>query len=166
MSPPACPAPLHPYGVGTPPVLVTDPAGMFAELARLDLPRGHYVVCGSATLWVRGLRAHLGDLDVLAEGPAWKRVLQLGVAPCPAPSGHGLVIRHPSGIEFADRWTPGWSTGYLISSADVIDGIPFMRLGDVLTWKQRARRAKDLPDIAAIGRLRTAWNRAPQSMAA
>lgn len=144
--------------VADPPVLLTDPAGLFAELARLNLPHGEYVVCGSAALYVRGLRARMGDLDVLARGPAWDVVLTLGVVPDTALSGHGLVVNHPTAaIEFVDRWTPGWPTDYLIDSADLIDGIPFMRLGDVLAWKQRARRPKDLPDISAIAHLRRAW---------
>ncbi|MFD0891889.1 hypothetical protein ACFQ08_45670, partial [Streptosporangium algeriense] len=50
--------------------LLTDSAGLFATLTGLGLPRGSYVICGSAALYVRGLRAHLGDLDVLATGPA------------------------------------------------------------------------------------------------
>ncbi|TMR12386.1 M20/M25/M40 family metallo-hydrolase [Nonomuraea turkmeniaca] len=145
--------------VSAPPVLVDDPAGLFAELARLNLPLGEYVVCGSAVLYVRGLRSRVGDLDVLARGPAWTTVLSLGVPPSAALSGHGLVVNHPThAIEFVDRWTPGWPTDYLIASADLIDGIPFMRLGDVLAWKQRARRSKDLPDIAAVHELRRLWN--------
>jgi hypothetical protein len=144
--------------VADPPVLITDPAGLFAELARLALPRGEYVVCGSAALYVRGLRTRMGDLDVLARGAAWQKVLTLGIAPSTALSGHGLVVNHPrAAIEFVDRWTPGWPTDYLINTADLIDGIPFMRLGDVLAWKQNARRPKDLPDIAAVHHLRRVW---------
>ncbi|MEV5557137.1 hypothetical protein AB0L44_26055 [Nonomuraea wenchangensis] len=156
--PRTAPRPGHLSLVADPPVLLTDPAGLFAELARLELPRGEYVVCGSAALYVRGLRARMGDLDVLARGPAWDVVLTLGVVPGTALSGHGLVVNHPTAaIEFVDQWTPGWPTDYLIDSADLIDGIPFMRLGDVLAWKQRARRPKDLPDISAIAHLCRAW---------
>ncbi|MBB2909152.1 hypothetical protein FHS43_000398 [Streptosporangium becharense] len=144
-----------------PRVLLSDPAGLFTTLARLALPPGSYVICGSAALYVRGLRAHLGDLDVLATGRAWDIVTRLG-APRPAPSGHGRLIDHPAAaIEFTDRWTPGWDTHHLIASADLIDGLPFMRLGDVLAWKQTARRPKDLPDIAAIHRLRQVWSGRP-----
>ncbi|MFG2075669.1 hypothetical protein [Nonomuraea maritima] len=142
-----------------PSVLLTDPTGLFAELALLDLPPGDYVLCGSAALYVRGMRARINDLDVLARGAAWQKALALGV-PKPALSGHGLRVVHPSAaIEFVDRWTPGWPTDDLIDSADVIDGVPFMRLGDVLAWKEAARRPKDLPDIAAVEHLRSLWSR-------
>ncbi len=140
---------------------LTDPAGLFAELTRLALPPGSYVICGSAALYVRGLRARLGDLDVLATGPAWDIATTLGT-PRPAPSGHGLVIHHPTvAIEFVDRWTPGWPTDRLIDTADIIDGLPFMRLGEVLAWKQAARRPKDLPDIAAVHQLHQLWHGQP-----
>ncbi|MEU1875767.1 hypothetical protein ABZ470_00520 [Streptosporangium sp. NPDC020072] len=137
--------------------MLTDPAGLFSTLTGLRLPHGSYVICGSAALYVRGLRAHLGDLDVLATGSAWSIAATLG-APRPTPSGHGQVIHHPhAAIEFVDRWTPGWSTDRLIATADTIDGLPFMRLSCLLAWKQAARRPKDLPDIAAVSALRRMW---------
>ncbi|NJP24495.1 hypothetical protein FLW53_09780 [Microbispora sp. SCL1-1] len=138
-------------------VTITDPAGLFAELARLNLPNGNYVVCGSAALYVRGLRTRMGDLDVLTRGAAWKVAISLAM-PEPALSGHGWRVNHPThAIEFVDRWTPGWCTDHLIDTADRIDGIPFMRLGDVLAWKEAARRPKDIADIAAIRRLHRLW---------
>lgn len=137
--------------------LLTDPAGLFATLTGLRLPHGSYVICGSAALYVRGLRDHMGDLDVLAIGPAWNIATTLG-APRPAPSGHGQVIRHPhADIEVFDRWTPGWSSDRLIATADTIDGLPFMRLSCLLAWKQAALRPKDLPDIAAVSALCRMW---------
>ncbi|MGN9845151.1 hypothetical protein ACTMTI_44210 [Nonomuraea sp. H19] len=156
-------APPRHLAVAQPPRnLLTDPAGLFAELARLSLPRGHYVVCGSAALYVRGLRARMGDLDVLARGAAWDVVLSLGIAPTAAPSHHGQVIHHPTlAIEFVDRWTPGWPTDDLIDSADLIDGFPVMRLGDVLAWKEHAHRLKDQPDITAIHKLQRLWTAVP-----
>jgi hypothetical protein len=140
--------------------LLTDPAGLFDALRRLSLPPSDYVICGSAALYVRGLRSRMGDLDVLARGAAWQAALALA-APQTALSGHGLVVNHPAhAIEIVDRWTPGWDTDRLIDTADRIDGLPIMRLGCVLAWKEAARRPKDLPDIAAIHQLRRLWRAA------
>ncbi|MFG1708870.1 hypothetical protein ACFLIM_37300 [Nonomuraea sp. M3C6] len=95
MYPSAVAPPSGHLAVARPPrSLLTDPAGLFAELARLSLPRGHYVVCGSAALYVRGLRARMGDLDVLARGVAWNVALSLGMvafAPGSAGSAVGLL---------------------------------------------------------------------------
>ena len=141
--------------------MLTDTDGLFEALRALELPRGEFVVCGSAALYVRGLRPRMGDLDVLARGAAWQRALTIG-APQPTVSGYGLRVLHPTAaIEIVDRWTPGWSTDRLIEEADRIDGIPFMRLGDVWRWKNEARRPKDLPDLAAINRLHRAWTGTP-----
>ncbi|MFI1969807.1 hypothetical protein BLA24_17225 [Streptomyces cinnamoneus] len=138
-------------------MLLSDADGLFAALAAMDLPKGDYVVCGSAALYVRGLRPRMGDLDVLARGAAWERALTLG-EPEATVSGYGRRVVHPTAdIEIMDRWTPGWSVDRLIDDADVIDGVPFMRLGDVLRWKIAASRPKDLPDIAAIRRLYGVW---------
>ncbi|MGW1101751.1 hypothetical protein [Streptomyces sp. NPDC002540] len=138
-------------------MLLSDADGLFAALAALQLPRGEYVVCGSAALYVRGLRSRMGDLDVLARGEAWQRALELGTAE-PTISGYGLRVVHPTAsIEIMDRWTQGWSTNRLIDEADVIDGVPFMRLGDILRWKIAAGRPKDHADVTAIRHLYRVW---------
>ncbi|MGW6456873.1 hypothetical protein ACWF94_13280 [Streptomyces sp. NPDC055078] len=138
-------------------MILSDADGLFSALAAIQLPRNDYVVCGSAALYVRGLRPRMGDLDILARGAAWEKALTLG-DPEPTISGHGLRVVHPdAAIEIMDRWTPGWSSDQLIDEADVIDGVPFMRLGDVLRWKIAAGRPKDLDDIAAIRRLHRVW---------
>ena len=141
---------------------LTDTGGLFKALADLNLPRGDYVVCGSAALYVRGLRARMGDLDILARGTAWRIACTLAL-PTPSPIGRGCVITHPTAsIEIMSEWQLGpshlaWDTDTLIERADVIDGMPIMRLGDVLAWKETHRRPKDLPDIAAIHDLHRMW---------
>ncbi|HTJ70235.1 MAG TPA: hypothetical protein VL551_22045 [Actinospica sp.] len=136
---------------------ITDPAGLFAELGRLGMDPADFVVCGSAVLFVRGLRARIGDLDILARRGAWRAALRLA-DPVPAVSGHGQAVHHPRlPIEIVDRWTKGWDTDDLIENADVIDGVRFMPLRHLYTWKQQARRPKDLPDLAAITRLYHLW---------
>ncbi|MFF4100031.1 hypothetical protein [Streptomyces sp. NPDC001903] len=138
-------------------MLLSDADGLFAALGALQLPRGEYVVCGSAALYVRGLRARMGDLDVLARGEAWQRALSLA-SPEPTISGYGLRVVHPdASIEIMNSWTQGWSTDRLIDEADLIDGVPFMRLGDILRWKIAAARPKDHADITAIRHLYRVW---------
>ncbi|MFF8927261.1 hypothetical protein ACF1AO_08350 [Streptomyces longwoodensis] len=39
----------------------------------------------------------------------------------------------------------------------MIDGVPFMRLGDILRWKIAAARPKDHADITAIRHLYRVW---------
>jgi hypothetical protein len=127
---------------------------LFSALARLALPPQDFVLCGSAPLFARGLRAEVGDLDVLARGEAWNIIRRLAPPSRPR-SGHGVRVAHPgAAIEFFDRWTPGWDTGALIDGAEAIDGIRYMPLRHLEAWKRHAQRPKDTADLAILSTLR------------
>ncbi|MFJ2191571.1 hypothetical protein ACIOJE_27180 [Kitasatospora sp. NPDC087861] len=137
-------------------MILTDPAGLFDALRALDLPLGHWVVCGSAPLYARGLRSRLHDLDILACGLAWQRALTIA-PPRPAESGLGLAIHHPeAAIEVFDTW-PAVDCADVIDRADLIDGIPLLTLDDTAHWKATAARPKDAADVEAIRNLQSRW---------
>ncbi|MEU8538974.1 hypothetical protein AB0C52_03075 [Streptomyces sp. NPDC048717] len=121
------------------------------KLLSLGLPAADYVVAGSGPLLAHGLRDEVTDLDVVARGDAWKIATSMA-DPVRAPSGHGfMVLLFDGGIEIFDRWLPGGAgVDALIDSAEVIQGIPFCPLVEVLEWKIRSNREKDQPDIRAI----------------
>lgn len=121
------------------------------ELISLGLPSIDYVVAGSGPLLAHGLRQDIGDLDIVARNDAWKIALSMGEATAP-PSGHGLMVVLFGGhIEIFDRWLPGTQDAdTLISSAELVDGIPFCPLADVLEWKRRSHRLKDREDVELI----------------
>ena len=57
-------------------------ARLLGRLRALELPAEDYAVFGSGPLAVRGLIEHIGDLDVVARGPAWRNyTLQREQAP-------------------------------------------------------------------------------------
>lgn len=124
------------------------------ELRSLGLDTDHYAVFGSAPLYMKHFKAELGDLDVLARGRAWTQALDLAkrgvlAGPDVPPSGRGHRIRHPEHpIEIFDEWTsPVFIVDRLIDTAEVIDGIRFVRLDEVLYWKAMSNRPKDRYDI-------------------
>ncbi|GAA3120843.1 hypothetical protein GCM10010521_05210 [Streptomyces rameus] len=121
------------------------------ELLSLNLPSTDYVVAGSGPLLAHGLRQGVSDLDVVARGGAWKIASSLAEA-VSAPSGHGLmVVLFEGHIEIFDRWLPGTQdSDGLIDSAELIQGIPFCPLSEVLAWKMRSNRHKDQQDIELI----------------
>ncbi|MEU9704251.1 hypothetical protein [Streptomyces sp. NPDC047981] len=121
------------------------------ELLDLHLPPADYVVAGSGPLLAHGLRQDVSDLDVVARGDAWKIALRNAEAKVP-PSGHGLmVVLFEGDIEIFDRWLPGArDTDELIESAQLVQGIPFCPLSEVLEWKMRSNREKDKRDIKLI----------------
>jgi hypothetical protein len=134
-------------------------------LLGLELDAKDYAVFGSAPLFMHGLKDSLRDLDVIARGTAWEQVLDLSrrgvlLAPETPPSRLGRMVCHPEeSIEIFDRW-PDVDVDKLIDSAKLIDGVPFVQVGDVLEWKSGANREKDRRDIAAAavkGRTSRSW---------
>ncbi|MDN0193703.1 hypothetical protein [Streptomyces sp. S.PNR 29] len=121
------------------------------ELISLGLPSADYVVAGSGPLLAHGLRQDIGDLDIVARNAAWKIALSMGEATVP-PSGHGsMVVLFGGHLEIFDRWLPGTrDADTLINSAELVDGIPFCPLSDVLEWKRKSSRLKDRQDAELI----------------
>ncbi|MGW6270394.1 hypothetical protein [Streptomyces sp. NPDC055060] len=121
------------------------------KLLSLRLPPTDYVVAGSGALLAHGIRRQIGDLDIVARGPAWKMVTELS-DPVAAPSGQGhMVVLFEGGIEVFDRWLPGApDPDVLIGSAERISGIPFCPLTQILAWKERSLRPKDQVDAQLI----------------
>ncbi len=54
-------------------------------------------------------------------------------------------------IQFSPGWISSeWNTDDLIDRAEIIQGLPFAPLPEVLAYKQALGRPKDGPDIAAL----------------
>lgn len=118
---------------------------------QLNLPADQYVVFGSGPLMVHGIRKS-EDVDlfvtaelyeVLASSPDWRvEVKEDG-------SEH-LVngVYDVYAVWRANEYNPRVED--VIASADVIDGVRFASLQEVLKWKKAFGRAKDLRDIELI----------------
>lgn len=113
----------------------------------LKLPKGKYVVFGGAPLCVRGIRkSH--DLDVLVapevfeefyKKDGWKKKF--------AESGSEAFVK--DNVEIFKDWF-GMDTKKIIDDAEIVNGVTFASLEDVLLWKRRDNREKDLEDIELI----------------
>lgn len=53
-------------------------------------------------------------------------------------------------IELWKDWWLGWDIKRLIREAEIIDGLPFVKLKYVLKWKKFTARKKDLKDVKII----------------
>src|ERR1700742_4199574 len=133
-------------------------------VTELDLDRRDFVIFGSGPLLAHGLRRRVRDLDVVARGTVWRRVSRHGL---PAAGG---INRAPMAqcwgglIQFSAGWIPlrdeNWGTqdtDDLIDRAEIIQGLPFAQLADVLAYKQSLNRPKDGPDIEALLTSCAAW---------
>jgi hypothetical protein len=111
-------------------------------LRSLDLPPGDYAVFGSGPLLVRGIIARAGDLDVICRGAAWEAAQHLG----PAADQEGVPVVSLCGglVTLGVRWAVGEvNVSHLIDTAEVIEGLPFVRLEHVVAYKRIADRPKD-----------------------
>lgn len=123
---------------------------LFGLLRSLKLPAGDYAVFGSGPMIVRGMVEATNDLDMIARGAAWERVQEIGDLsyfdddnPC--------VNMYDGRITFGITWKYGeFDLDELIDTAEVIDGLPFVRMEHVLTYKQAAGRPKDLEHLAVL----------------
>ena len=121
---------------------------LFGRLKALGLPKGDYAVFGSGPLAARGLIREIGDLDVVARGAAWGRAKELGSARR-APGGDPVVRLGGGDIEVFGGWL-GWDVDALVDRAEVVGGLPFAQLEDVLAFKLSHGRPKDLAHARLI----------------
>lgn len=120
----------------------------------LNLPLGTYAAIGSAAMAVRNIReAHDLDIVVLPEvfakmGGDWKHDDEF----FQKWHRHRLI---KGDIEmYQDLYIDSIQKNILaetvISNADIIEGVAFMSLDDLLMYKRNLNREKDVQDIALI----------------
>jgi hypothetical protein len=120
----------------------------------LDLDPHDFVIFGSGPLLAHGLRRSLSDLDVVARGATWHRVAERGEPGIGAISGAPMALFRGGRIQFSRGWvSPEWDADDLIERAEIIQGLPFAQLKDVLAYKQELARPKDRRDVVALLKL-------------
>jgi len=120
-------------------------------VTELDLDCCDFVIFGSGPLLAHGLRQRISDLDVVARGSVWQRVSEYGCPGTGSLNGAPMALFWGGRIQFSRGWiSDDWDTDDLIDRAEVINGLRFARLTDILAYKQMLLRPKDLPDIAAV----------------
>jgi hypothetical protein len=124
---------------------------LLRKLRRLDLDTEHFVIFGSAPLLVHGLRTDVRDLDVLARNGVWEEVEARGRRTFGRETGDPLRGFYGGRIQFSQRWiSDDYDTDALIEQAEVVDGLRFARLEEVLRYKENLGRRKDRRDIDAL----------------
>jgi hypothetical protein len=117
----------------------------------LELDRRDFVIFGSAPLLAYGLRHRIHDLDVVARGQAWRSLCDHGVAGVATINGARLSLFWDGLIQVSQGWiSADWDADGLIDRAEIMCGLPFARLADVLAYKQVLQRPKDRADIELI----------------
>lgn len=124
---------------------------LIRQLVELRLDPDEFVIFGSAPLLAHGLRTRVRDLDVVARGEVLRWAQRVGEPGVGSLSGEpvwqlGNGRLHVSAGWISSRWDPD----ELIDNAEVVDGLRFARLRDVLRYKRELSRPKDLVDIRRI----------------
>ena len=126
-------------------------AELFDCLRSLGLPDGEYAVFGSGPLIVRGVIEATNDLDVVSRGAAWERACELGELVTLVEYDVDVVSFLDGAITIGRSWAYGdVDIDEVIDTAEVIDGLPFVRLEHVAAYKKIAGRPKDLEHLGLM----------------
>jgi len=126
-------------------------SSLFDSLRDLSLPAGDFAIFGSGPLIVRGIVPASHDLDVICRGKAWEQVQTIGSIEYLEEYQLSIVTMFDGRLTFGIEWGIGdFDTDVLIDTADLIDGLPFVRLDHVTRYKNISRRPKDLEHLQAL----------------
>lgn len=131
--------------------IMNKPEELIEKAKTLNLPQNDFAIFGSAHLYHCGLRDSIGDIDIIARKKAWEIATLLGKMEN-AKSGVGQVVELFNGdIEIFNDWPHGpWSIDDLIDTAIEIEGIKYVSLDNILKWKQKSNKEKDIADVVKI----------------
>ena len=121
------------------------------ELKSLNLPTDQFAVMSSGVLAVRGLR-EARDLDLVVTRRLW---VALSSKYPVEKHDKGYFISLDKNIEAVGGRVESQEKDFIqmevqIKKADIIDGVRYVKLEDVIKFKKRLGRKKDIKDIALI----------------
>jgi hypothetical protein len=127
----------------------------FSALREFNLPNDHYGIIGSGPLGIRNIK-EIGDIDIIVT-PKLLAILdekygitdENGVKKIVLPGG--IVEAFWEGSFYsapADDKAP--TIASRIANAEIINGLPFDSIENVLYYKRKDAREKDLKDIILI----------------
>ena len=128
---------------------------IYQEIEQLDLPPGEYVVLGSGVLGALGIR-DIADVDLLVRPRLFDQLRERGWEYTTLDYDGHLRERLAFGAAeaFKDFWygdqSPDPET--LISNAEIIKGVSFLPLTELLKIKHVLNRPKDQADITLMER--------------
>lgn len=112
-------------------------------LKKLGLPEDKFAVFGSGPLGVRGLRS-MRNLDIIVTEDLWEQLTRKYPV-----DNEGFIRTH--NLKISNWW---WAETkpftQLIKEADIIDGIRFVKLVEVVAYKKLINGPKEKQDIKLI----------------
>ncbi len=125
---------------------------IFERAKNVGLPLGQYALFGSSLLEVWGIR-HANDLDIIVSRELFEKLKQDKTWIDDSGPGYELLVKGEANVCTSGQTPPGNynpDREQLVKEAVVINGVPFVRIEEVIACKKDYGRQKDLDDIAAI----------------
>lgn len=119
---------------------------LFRKVKELNLPFGQYALFGSAPLGIRELR-ECRDIDLIVTEELWNEFKNKSGWEYKI-TENGVEHIAKGDIEIWHDWLPWYQDiSKFIKNAEIIDGLPFVRLESIIEWKKKFGREKDLKDV-------------------
>ncbi len=126
---------------------------IFERVRELALPQGHYLLVGSGILEALGIRP-AKDLDILVSPELFEALKAEGHKEDPEflQKYNRRALKTAQAEFYIDFYAGDYHPDPtdLIQKALVIEGIPFLPLGELLSFKKELNRPKDFEDIKLI----------------
>lgn len=115
----------------------------------LNVPLDDLVLAGSAPLLAHGVIAEIGDIDLVARGAAWDTLAARGAVH----SGDlgDAYVDLPNGVQVFSGWH-GEAADAVIARSTWVDEVLVASMADVVAYKRRLARPKDVEHLAALER--------------
>ena len=121
---------------------------IFEDVKKLNLPIGQYAVVGSGVMSAYGIRPHhdvdlivTKNLFVILKNSGWQSV----------PNRNGVLKSGNYEVDADYKYRENQPDhDELIRNAEIIEGVPFIRLSELIKFKTALGRDKDKKDIELI----------------
>ena len=121
------------------------------DIKKLNLPTGKYSVVGGSAMAGRGIR-ETGDIDLILTEDLYEELKKGGWAEKEKRPGYFHIYKDEAEATKNFNHIEGLNLKVedVIKNSEIIDGVPFMSLDDLVKLKQTMGREKDLRDIELI----------------
>jgi len=123
---------------------------LFQRVKELNLPIGEYAIFGSGPMGIRNLR-EMHDIDLIVSDRIFNEYSNKQGWRIKEIYGYrDWLINDNLEVEMGRDWHEGWDVEGMIKEAEIIDGLPFVKLDYLIKWKKFFGREKDLKDVEII----------------
>lgn len=128
-----------------------------ALVAKEEFAPRDFVLAGSARLLREGIIEAISDIDIIARGATLDRAFELthreghGGITIGENTGDKIAQLHGGRINVSARWLTGaGSTDALIDRGEMLNGLRYFSLEDVIAYKLKLDRQKDRTDLGQL----------------